>query len=171
MKKRILILNTLDTKEVVNEISSLLQGKDVEPVIFNTEGMRISPCLGCNDCWLKNPRTCSIKDDYEPILKELTKADQLWIIADTNFGFLSYKAKNVIDRIMPMLTMYLHFVDGKMRHILRYDKRTDAGIIYRGEADAEFLLEWEKRFTSNIDSRALGVFTINQTKEAVSCML
>lgn len=45
--------------------------------------------------------------DYEQILVKMIQAEQIWLIADTKYGFVSYQAKNVIDRIMPMVTMYL----------------------------------------------------------------
>ena len=32
-----------------------------------------------------------MKDDYEPILRKISKADQVWLITDTKFGFVSYE--------------------------------------------------------------------------------
>ena len=61
--------------------------------------INISHCLGCNFCWLKTPGQCVIKDGYEPILKKISKADQVWLISDTRFGFVTYKTKNIIDRV------------------------------------------------------------------------
>jgi len=168
--KRILIVNTLEASALPSEIDSLKESKDLEVVIFNTEGMRISPCLGCNHCWLKTPGICSIKDDYEQILKEFIKADQYWVISDTDFGFINYKGKNVIDRIMPYLTMYLHFHQKQMCHIARYDKKIDVGVIYRGEADKDFLTLWLSRFAKNLESKPLGVYSLDNVKEAVSCI-
>ena len=38
--------------------------------------------------------------------------------------------KNIIDRIIPITTMNLHFVGKEMRHISRYEKTPDVGLIY-----------------------------------------
>lgn len=46
-------------------------------LIIDTTGMNILHCLGCNYCWLKTPGQCVIKDDYEAILKRMSKADQV----------------------------------------------------------------------------------------------
>ena len=81
--------------------------KDYEYV--DTTEKKISHCLGCNHCWLKTPGVCSIKDDYEPILKKMSAAGQVWLISDTKFGFVTYRTKNIIDRVMPLVTMNLHF--------------------------------------------------------------
>ena len=94
--------------------------------------MKIAHCMGCNQCWLKTPGVCAIKDDYESIIKKLVKADNLWIVSDTHFGFLDYRGKRVLDRIMPMLNMYIIFRDGWMRHQLRYHS-LNVGVIYKGD--------------------------------------
>ena len=82
---------------------------------IDTTGLRISHCIGCNYCWLKTPGVCAIKDDYEPILKKMSKADQVWLITDTRFGFVSHQTKNIVDRVMPIITVYLKIKDGQMR--------------------------------------------------------
>ena len=135
-----------------------------------TENMYISHCLGCNCCWLKTPGKCVIRDDYEPILKKMHEADLVWLISDTKFGFVTYKTKNIIDRVMPLVTMNLHFAGTQMRHVMRYDHNPDFGIIYTGAGDREYLAEWCKRVAVNFSTRSLGVYSTEQLKEAVSCM-
>ena len=112
----------------------------------------------------------TITDDYEIILKKLIHADQYWVISDTALGFIDHKGKNVFDRILPILTMNLHFVGDQMRHISRYGKNADLGIIYKGDADKEYLERWAERAALNLESRSLGVFDESKIKEAVSCM-
>ncbi len=139
--------------------------------LIDTTGMQISHCVGCNDCWMKTPGICSIRDDYEPILRKISKADQVWLISDTHFGFVSWQTKNIVDRILPLVTMYLKFKDGQMRHVMRYDHQPDIGIIYTGDGDQAYLERWCQRTALNLGSRSLGVFSESSKKEAVSCML
>ncbi|SCW26825.1 hypothetical protein SAMN02910456_00154 [Ruminococcaceae bacterium YRB3002] len=162
----ILIVNTTTDTSITAEIREL--NKDVE--IIEAGAMKISNCIGCNYCWLKTPGVCSIHDDYEQILKKIIVADQLWVISDTALGFIDHKGKNIFDRIMPVVTMNLKFKGKQMRHIMRYDKRTDVGIIYTGDADREYLERWNSRAALNFDSNSLGVFPVSEIKEAVSCM-
>ena len=138
---------------------------------IDTAGMRISHCIGCNYCWLKTPGTCAIKDDYEPILKKMNKADQVWLITDTHFGFVSHQTKNIMDRVMPIITMYLKIQDGQMRHVMRYEHQPDIGIIYTGEGDDDYLNRWCQRTALNFGSRSLGAFRAEQREDAISCML
>lgn len=139
--------------------------------LIDTAGMNISHCIGCNYCWLKTPGICTIKDDYEPILKKMSKASQVWLISDTHFGFVSYQTKNIVDRVMPLVTMYLKIKDGQMRHVMRYNHQPDFGIIYTGDGDQAYLERWCGRTALNFGSRSLGVFSVEHRKEAVSCML
>ena len=143
----------------------------VEFELIDTAGMHISHCVGCNYCWLKTPGICAIQDDYEPILRKISVADQVWLVSDTHFGFVSWQTKNIVDRIMPLVTMYLKFKDGQMRHVMRYGHQPDIGIIYTGDGDQAYLERWCQRTALNLGSRSLGVFSESSRREAVSCML
>lgn len=169
----ILMIDTT-IKHVGKQIAEELLYKGRNPAEFewiDTTEMNISHCIGCNYCWLKTPGICVIKDDYEPILKKMSKADQVWLISDTHFGFVSWQTKNIVDRIMPLATMYLKFKDRQMRHVMRYDHQPDIGIIYTGNGDQAYLERWCQRTVLNIGSCSLGVFSESSGKEAVSCML
>jgi multimeric flavodoxin WrbA len=138
--------------------------KEVE--IINTSDMKIAHCMGCNQCWLKTPGVCAIKDDYESILKKLVQADNLWIVSDTRFGFLDYKGKRVMDRIVPMLNMTVGFRDGWMRHEVRYHP-LNIGLLYKGDADQAMMEDWCKRTAVNIGGHSLGAIAFSNNAKRV----
>ena len=166
----ILVVNTTSDTSLTEEIRQAAGAKAGEIDIVEAAELKIGHCIGCNFCWLKTPGECAVKDDYEIILNKLIHADQYWVISDTALGFIDHKGKNVFDRILPILTMNLHFVGDQMRHISRYGKNADLGIIYKGDADKEYLERWAERAALNLESRSLGVFDESKIKEAVSCM-
>ena len=166
----ILVVNTTSDTSLTEEIRQAAGAKAGEIDIVEAAELKIGHCIGCNFCWLKTPGECAVKDDYEIILKKLIHADQYWVISDTALGFIDHKGKNVFDRILPILTMNLHFVGDQMRHVSRYGKNADVGVIYKGEADKEYLERWTERAALNLESRSLGVFDESRIKEAVSCM-
>ena len=166
----ILIVNTTSDKTVTDELKQNIDAVKADVEIIEASTLKISPCIGCNYCWLKTPGECAIKDDYEIILKKIIHADQLWVISDTALGFIDHKGKNIFDRILPIATMYLTFVGGQMRHVPRYEQKTDIGLICLGDADMDFLRRWNDRATLNLGSKSLGVYGRGEIKEAVSCM-
>ena len=165
----VLMIDT--TKEQVGKqiAEGLLRsgGNSAEMELIDTTGMNIYHCVGCNYCWLKTPGICAIKDDYAPIKKKMSKASQVWLISDTHFGFISYRTKNIADRVMSLVTMYLKIKDGQMRHVMRYDHQPDIGIIYTGDGDQAYLEQWCKRTALNLESNSLGAFPAEHRKEAV----
>lgn len=167
----VLIDTTKDAKgkNIALEVITGSAGKTCEYI--NAADLNISPCRGCNFCWLKTPGECAIKDEYEPLLKKISKADQVWLITDTKFGFVSYKTKNIVDRVMPLVTMNLHFVGKQMRHVARYQKNPDWGLIYYGEADKKYLSVWCDRVAINFSAKSLGAYCGSEYGEAIKCML
>ncbi|WP_405324871.1 NAD(P)H-dependent oxidoreductase [Fibrobacter sp.] len=156
-----LVLNTLESGDCSEQIKALFADKNEEIEIINTANLKILHCMGCNNCWLKTPGVCAIKDDYEIILKKLVAAENLWVVADTKFGFIDYCGKRVLDRVVPMLNMYIEFRDGWERHQLRYHA-INFGVIYKGNGDQELLEEWSMRVARNMAGRSLGVISLDK---------
>ena len=156
-------------KTVLDNVEATKKSKtDYEYI--DASGLNISHCLGCNYCWLKTPGECVVKDDYEPILKKISKSDQVWLITDTRFGFVSYETKNIVDRVMPLVTMNIHMVGKQMRHVMRYEKNPDWGVIYTGDGDKDYLTKWCERVAINFAGKSLGAYRIDEIEEAVKCM-
>lgn len=161
-----LVLNTLESGDCSEQIKALFADKNEEIEIINTADLKIMHCMGCNNCWLKTPGICSIKDDYEIILKKLVATENFWVVADTKFGFIDYRGKRVLDRIVPMLNMYIEFRDGWERHQLRYHP-LNFGVIYKGYGNCELLEEWSMRVARNLAGRSLGVISLDKAAEHV----
>ena len=165
-KEMTIVLNTLEPDIASDQVYSFFGKKDSQTEVINTSGMKISHCMGCNHCWLKTPGICAIKDDYEGIIKKLVGADNLWLVSDTRFGFIDWRGKRVIDRLMPMLNMYVEFRDGWERHQVRYHA-LNVGLLYKGNGDQLLLEEWCERTAVNLAGHSLGAI---QLKEGKSCM-
>lgn len=163
----ILIIDTT-AEHLGNNIKAELKDTNLDFKFIDANDLNISHCLGCNHCWLKTPGICPVKDDYKPILEEMIKANLVLLVSDISLGFVSYKCKNIIDRIMPMVTMYLKIKDGQMRHVNRYDSSPDFGFIVNGECDIDYLNEWSYRVALNMESKSAGVFNINQKEEIIN---
>lgn len=167
----LLIVNTLSCgdPEALNTIGTLCRTSE-DFKIINAYEMNLKPCIGCNSCWLKTPGICSVKDGYEELLKGYLKYDETVFISGTSLDFVDHRMKNVIDRLLPLGVMYLHFVNGQCRHIPRYDKEFRFGLLYSGKADEEYIKLWFDRVMLNFNGRNIGVFPISQAKELSLCI-
>lgn len=167
----LLIINTLEeSSPAAQMVISRLTEKTPVYQIFHTQNMKISPCTGCNACWLRTPGICVWKDDQEQILKACLQYDTTIFISDTSLGFLNYKTKHVIDRMLPLVTMYTRIEDGQMRHVPRYDKRYRFGLLYTGHGDKPYLERWLERFALNFNGISLGVYPAIKCEEVISCI-
>ncbi len=167
----VLVLNTLPESDAcVSELQNQICAKAEGSEVIYTKDMKLSHCIGCNYCWLKTPGICTIKDDYEIILKKILQHEKIVFITDTKFGFVSYRTKNLLDRILPIATMYLQFVDGQMRHVPRYNIHPQMGLIYTGTAEHAYLEKWMERTTLNFESTSLGVFSLEEGRGILACI-
>ena len=130
----------------------------------------LRPCVGCNACWLVTPGVCSLRAGYEELLKAYLEYDATVFLAGTALNFVDHRMKNVIDRILPLATMYIHIVDGQCRHVPRYEKRLRLGLLYSGTADGAYLSHWMERVALNLGGESLGSYPIAEAKEVLSCI-
>ena len=167
---RLLIVNALpkDSPAAQAAIRTLCGSASDCRVIHACE-RNLHPCVGCNACWLKTPGVCAIQDGYEELLKAYLDCDATVFLAGTALNFVDYRMKNVVDRLLPLATMYVHIVDGQCRHVPRYDKQFQFGLLYDGAANQEYLNVWLERVALNFGGGSLGAFPITRAKEVLSC--
>lgn len=169
--KRLLIVNTLpeDDPAVIPALKALGGGAE-EVRVIHTYEKNLRPCVGCNVCWLVTPGVCSIRDGYEELLKAYLACDAAVFLSGTALNFVDYRMKNVIDRILPLATMYIHIVNGQCRHVPRYDRKLRFGLLYAGSADGAYLNRWMDRVMLNLGGESLGAYPISDVREVLACI-
>ena len=168
---KLLIISVLPKHDPAAQeaIQAILNTAPDANVIFAYE-QNFRPCIGCNACWLVTPGICSIKDGYERLLAAYLHYDTVLFLSGTALNFVDYRMKNLIDRLLPLATMYIQIADRQCRHVPRYDKKFRFGLLYEGAADRAYLNRWLKRVMLNFDGEALGAYPIQNVKEVISCI-
>ena len=138
--------------------------------VIHAYGRNFRPCVGCNACWLVTPGICAIKDGYEELLKAYLRYDAVLFLSGTAMNFVDHRMKHLIDRLLPLVTMYIRIADGQCRHVPRYDKKFRFGLLYEGAADRNYLNRWMERVMLNFDGESLGAYPIEDAEEVVSCI-
>ncbi len=92
-------------------------GAEVE--LLYTKKLKINPCLGCFNCWLKTPGNCVQKDDMQVLHPKLREAE-IWVLATPLYvDGVSGPMKNLMDRMIPLVQPFIELRDGHYRHPLR----------------------------------------------------
>lgn len=89
-------------------------------------------CIGCFGCWLKNPGTCVIKDDFQDMGKKLSEVNELVVISKATFGSYSSAVKNVLDRSISYLLPFFEIRNGEMHHGERYHNDLKITAVFYG---------------------------------------
>ena len=161
--KRNLLINTLNNNDLIAMNAVQVFKKKIENLeVINTDGTKINGCIGCTDCWIKTPGICLVNDDFNQIFMDFINSDSIILLTEGNVGFISYKMKNIIDRLLPLAVPYTRISKGTMRHISRYNKSWNIALVYEVSSDKEFLNEWMDRFTMNLHSKSLGAYKIGR---------
>ncbi|MDO5520648.1 MAG: flavodoxin family protein [bacterium] len=150
---KILVINTLD-KGLAENILPLF----TEAEIVNTNSYKISPCIGCNSCWIKTPGKCAIKDDYEVLFQKILLADKIVFLAEERLGMVSYKMKNIIDRMIAVAVPYTCIKNGQTRHCARYKKCWKLMLVVVNGTNMPYLDDWMERVAINFHSQSLGTY-------------
>jgi multimeric flavodoxin WrbA len=89
-------------------------GADVE--LFYTKKLKINPCQGEFNCWLKTPGECFQRDDMQMLLPKLAEADVLVLATPVYVDGVTGPMKNLLDRIIPLAQPLFELSDGHCRH-------------------------------------------------------
>ena len=165
----ILIVNTLP-EDAAREAVALLAARSSDCRVIHTRSMQLQPCVGCNACWHRTPGICALRDGYEEILRACLRYDAVIFLSGTALNFVDHHMKNVVDRLLPLVTMYIRIVDGQCRHVPRYNKTYRFGLLYAGAADRTYLNEWLGRVALNMAGVSLGACPIEEAEEAFACI-
>lgn len=170
-KKKVLIVSVLPENDATAQAAIQSAYQSVENVeVVHAYEQNIHPCVGCNACWLVTPGVCSIKDGYEEFLKAYLHYDTVLFLSGTALNFVDYRMKNLIDRLLPLVTMYIRIENGECRHVPRYDKKFRFGLLYSGSADKDYLNRWMKRVMMNFSGESLGAYPIESIEEVLLCI-
>ena len=120
MKSILIIADTEDRDkelrdEIIKKIDSHLEGK-AEKYFLYLDDMKINPCLGCFNCWVKTPGKCIINDDNELKNRLFIECDYIVLVSRILYGMYSPTFKVALDRIIPNISPFFQLVNGEMHH-------------------------------------------------------
>jgi multimeric flavodoxin WrbA len=93
----------------------------------------IAACIGCWNCWLKDPGKCIMKDQMAESYPDYVNSDTVILLMSTAQGFINHQAKAFFDRTIPHYHPYIEIVGGECHHVARYKSYPDMVFYYDTE--------------------------------------
>ena len=122
-KPKVLAFNSSPRKEkgntalILNHFIEGMREAGAEVDLYYNYDLKIKPCRGCFNCWLKTPGICSQKDDMQWLLSKMRDADIL-VYATPLYSYgMNGQMKNLIDRMIVLAEPFMEVVEGRSCHI------------------------------------------------------
>jgi multimeric flavodoxin WrbA len=93
-----------------------MQESGAEVELLYIRKLKVNPCLGCFNCWLKTPGECAQKDDVRTLLPKMGESDILVLATPLYVDGMSGSMKNLLDRSIPGAQPFIEVRDGHCRH-------------------------------------------------------
>lgn len=87
---------------------------------FALQELKLAPCTGDFDCWIKTPGQCRTQDAIQDICRAMHENNLVVLVGPVTFGGLATDLKKAIDRTIALAHPYFHKQDGLTRHLPRY---------------------------------------------------
>jgi hypothetical protein len=129
-KPRVLAFNSSPRKGKGNTALILdpfiegMRGAGADIDLYYNHDLKIKPCKGCFNCWLKTPGVCSQKDDIQWLLPKMREADVIVYATPVYSYGMTGQMKNLIDRMIVLAEPFMEVVEGRSRHIAGAGEKT-----------------------------------------------
>lgn len=108
-----------NTAMILNPFVDGMKTAGAEVEIVYTRKLKINPCLGCFNCWLRTPGKCVQRDDMESLLPRIGASDVLVLATPVYVDGMTGPMKNLLDRLIPLVEPFLDLRDDHCRHPVR----------------------------------------------------
>lgn len=101
-----------NTEYAVNVCKDAIEKKGLTTKVISLRGKEIHACIACGKC--KELGHCSIKDDLNPMLDDIKKADGFIIGAPVYFGTARGDVMNLLQRVSMVARANGNWLSGKI---------------------------------------------------------
>lgn len=107
-----------NTALILNPLLGGMREAGAEVELIYTLKLKINPCLGEFNCWLKTPGRCFQKDDMQELIPKINDADVLVLATPVYVDGMTGPLKTLLDRMIPLLQPLFELKDGHRHHPL-----------------------------------------------------
>jgi multimeric flavodoxin WrbA len=105
-----------NTALILNPFIEGMREEGAEVELQYVKRLKINPCQGEMNCWLKTPGKCLQKDDMNVLYPKLLQADVIVFAVPVYVDGMPGPMKTLIDRLIPLIEPYVELCEGHCRH-------------------------------------------------------
>lgn len=150
-----------NTALILNPFLEGMKEAGAEVELFYTRKLKINPCTGEFNCWLKTPGECYQNDDMKILYPKIAEADVIVFASPLYVDGVTGPMKNLIDRMLPRIQPFLELRDDHCRHparekakALKFVLVSNCGLWEKDNFDP--LIVFMKAFSKNASAEFAG---------------
>ena len=116
----IILDGTSNDPSVSEHLIELAESRGVTVIHFALASLRIAPCLGDFECWIRTPGICRTRDEGQEIARAMHDASLVVFLTPILFGGYSADLKKAVDRLIGLVQPHFTERNGTTRHVPRY---------------------------------------------------
>lgn len=116
----VILDGTSNDSSVGDKLTEQAESRGLTVVRFALAGLRLAPCLGDFECWIRTPGICRTRDEGQEIARAMHDASLVVFVTPLVFGGYSADLKKAVDRLIGLVQPHFAERDGTTRHVARY---------------------------------------------------
>jgi len=160
-------------------MKTIIHDLNKNEILFNKKDKVISTltcsnnCIGCFSCWIKHPKKCIFKDEFNNLTDYLKLSDELIIISKCRYGCYSNEVKRVLERCIGYVLPHFTIRNNEIHHKSRYDKKLKLSTYFYGNIDEKDKIcvhKLVKANAINLNADDYEIKYVNNLKEIEKCI-
>ncbi len=159
--------------DYLSGLLQILERNDHQVTQLDLRDLSLKYCIGCFDCWTKNPGICDADQASQELGRAVINSDFTLWAAPLKMGFPSALMKMAFDKHLPLIHPYLVVDQNEAHHLKRYEKYPRVGLLVEKETDTtekdlEIITDIFSRTALNFKSKLEFMVTSEHPVEDIS---
>jgi multimeric flavodoxin WrbA len=159
--------------DYLSGLKQILEQNNQQVTQLDLRDLSLKYCIGCFDCWTKNPGLCDADQASQELGRAVINSDfSLWA-APLKMGFPRALMKMAFDKHLPLIHPYMVVDQNEAHHLKRYEKYPRVGLLVEKEVDTtekdlDIITNIFSRTALNFKSKLDFMLTTENTVEQVT---
>ncbi|MFV1949320.1 MAG: NAD(P)H-dependent oxidoreductase [Anaerolineales bacterium] len=159
--------------DYLSGLLQILERNDHQVTQLDLRDLSLKYCIGCFDCWTKNPGICDADQASQELGRAVINSDFTLWAAPLKMGFPSALMKMAFDKHLPLIHPYMVVDQNEAHHLKRYEKYPRVGLLVEKETDTtekdlEIITDIFSRTALNFKSKLEFMVTTEHPAEDLS---